>query len=69
MSLLYSALFLVLSFPKIKLLNGIFISDFVLKFPMYFVVKLFQNRVSRRTFGTKRDEIIGSWRKMLNEDT
>jgi hypothetical protein len=28
---------------------------------------VFQNRVLRRIFGPKRDEIIGGWRKLHNE--
>jgi hypothetical protein len=31
-------------------------------------LKVFQNRVSRRIFRQKRDEIIGGWRKMHNEE-
>jgi hypothetical protein len=29
---------------------------------------MFENRVLRSIFGTKRDEIIGGWRKMHNEE-
>jgi len=29
---------------------------------------VFENRVLRRTFGPKRDEITRQWRKLLNED-
>jgi hypothetical protein len=29
---------------------------------------LFENRVLRRTFGTKRDEVTGDWRKIHNEE-
>jgi hypothetical protein len=29
---------------------------------------VFENRVLRRIFGPKRDEIIGGWRKFLNEE-
>jgi len=28
---------------------------------------MFQNRVLRRVFGSKRDEITGEWRKVHNE--
>jgi hypothetical protein len=28
---------------------------------------MFENRVLRRIFGPKRDEIIGGWRKLHNE--
>jgi hypothetical protein len=31
-------------------------------------VRMFENRVMRRMFGHKRDEVIGSWRKLHNED-
>jgi len=27
-----------------------------------------QSRVLRKTFGSKRDEITGEWRKLLNEE-
>jgi hypothetical protein len=29
---------------------------------------VFENRVLRRIFGPKRDEVTGSWRKLHNED-
>jgi hypothetical protein len=29
---------------------------------------VFQNRVLKRVFGLKRDEIIGTWRKLHNEE-
>jgi hypothetical protein len=29
---------------------------------------VFENRVLRRMFGPKRDEVTGEWRKLLNED-
>jgi hypothetical protein len=29
---------------------------------------VFENRVLRRTFGPKRDEVTGDWRKLHNED-
>jgi hypothetical protein len=28
---------------------------------------VFENRVLRRIFGPKRDEMMGGWRKLLNE--
>jgi hypothetical protein len=31
-------------------------------------LRVFENRVLRRIFGQKRDEIIGVWRKMQNEE-
>jgi hypothetical protein len=31
-------------------------------------LRVFQNRVLRRIFGTKRDEVIGSWRKLHNKE-
>jgi hypothetical protein len=29
---------------------------------------VFENRVLRRIFGLKRDEVIGGWRKLHNEE-
>jgi hypothetical protein len=31
-------------------------------------LRLFENRVLRRIFGTMRDEVTGEWRKLLNEE-
>jgi hypothetical protein len=31
-------------------------------------VKVFENRVLRRIFGLKRDEVTGEWRKLHNEE-
>jgi hypothetical protein len=30
-------------------------------------LRVFENRVLRRIFGPKRDEVIGEWRKLLSE--
>ena len=30
-------------------------------------MKVFENRVLRRIFGPKRDELTGEWRKLHNE--
>jgi len=30
--------------------------------------RVFENRVLRRVFGTKRDEVIEEWRKLYNEE-
>jgi hypothetical protein len=30
---------------------------------------VFQNRVLRRIFGPRRDEVMGDWRKLHNEET
>jgi hypothetical protein len=32
------------------------------------LIKLFENRVPRRIFGPKRDEVTGEWRKLHNEE-
>jgi len=32
------------------------------------VVDLFENRVLRKVFGPKRDEVTGEWRKLHNEE-
>jgi hypothetical protein len=31
-------------------------------------LRVFENRVLRRIFGSKRDEVTGSWRKLYNEE-
>ena len=31
-------------------------------------VRVFENRVLRRVFGPKRDEVTGGWRKLHNEE-
>jgi hypothetical protein len=31
-------------------------------------LKVFENRVLRRIFGSKRDEVTGEWRKLHNEE-
>ena len=31
-------------------------------------MKVFENRVLRRIFGPKRDELTGEWRKLHNEE-
>jgi hypothetical protein len=31
-------------------------------------LRAFENRVLRRTFGPKRDEVTGEWRKLHNEE-
>ena len=31
-------------------------------------LKVFENRVLRRVFGPKRDEMTGEWRKLHNEE-
>ena len=31
-------------------------------------LRVFMNRVLRRIFGTKRDEVTGEWRKLYNEE-
>jgi hypothetical protein len=31
-------------------------------------LRVFENRVLRRIFGLKRDEVMGGWRKLHNEE-
>jgi hypothetical protein len=31
------------------------------------MLRVFENRVLRRIFGPKRDEVTGEWRKLRNE--
>jgi hypothetical protein len=33
-----------------------------------FKLRVFENRVLRRIFGPKRDEVTGGWRKLRNEE-
>jgi hypothetical protein len=35
--------------------------------PIY-IYRVFENRVLRRVFGPKRDEVTGEWRKLHNEE-
>jgi hypothetical protein len=37
-------------------------------FTVYRRLRLFENRVLRRIFGPKRDEVTGGWRKLHNEE-
>jgi hypothetical protein len=32
------------------------------------MLRMFENRVLRRIFGPKRDEVTGEWRKLRNEE-
>jgi hypothetical protein len=32
------------------------------------ILRVFENRVLRRIFGPKRDEVTGGWRKLHNEE-
>jgi hypothetical protein len=34
----------------------------------YIHTRVFENRVLRRIFAPKRDEIVGGWRKLYNEE-
>jgi hypothetical protein len=35
---------------------------------LFAVLRVFENRVLRRVFGPKRDEVTGEWRKLHNEE-
>jgi hypothetical protein len=37
------------------------------RYPRWRGTNLFENRVLRRMFGAKRDEVTGEWRKLHNE--
>jgi hypothetical protein len=41
-----------------------YISDMQLKLKL----RVFENRVLRRIFGPKRDEVTGEWRRLHNEE-
>jgi hypothetical protein len=36
--------------------------------PESFLSRVFENRMLRRIFGPKRDEVMGEWRKLHNEE-
>jgi len=38
------------------------------KFKIDYKIMLFENRVLRRIFGSKREEVTGEWRKLHNEE-
>jgi hypothetical protein len=38
------------------------------KFFLDIRLRVFENRVPRRIFGPKRDEVTGEWRKLYNEE-
>ena len=40
----------------------------VLVFINYCKLRVFENRVLRRIFGSKRDEVTGEWRKLHKEE-
>jgi hypothetical protein len=37
-------------------------------FSDFYVPRVFENRVLRRIFGPKRDEVTGEWRKLHSEE-
>jgi hypothetical protein len=39
-----------------------------MKFQEEHRLRVFENRVLRRLFGPKRDEVTGDWRKLHNEE-
>jgi hypothetical protein len=45
-----------------------FISKATHQISIKIVIKVFENRVLRRIFGPKRDEVTGGWRKLHNEE-
>jgi hypothetical protein len=54
---------------KLSLAFGIFPSFLVSIFLNFrdVVLRAFENRVLRKIFGPKRDEVTGEWRKLHNE--
>jgi hypothetical protein len=56
-----------------KKLNGFYLLANCSVFPLLtgreeHRLRVFENRVLRRIFGLKRDEVIGGWRKLHNEE-
>jgi hypothetical protein len=41
---------------------------YIIKFHEEHRLRVFENRVLRRIFGPKRDEVTGDWRKLHNEE-
>jgi uncharacterized membrane protein len=54
------------TYPKIVLIN-LFL-DLSLTLRDEHRLRVFENRVLRRIFGPKRDEVKGEWRKLLSEE-
>jgi hypothetical protein len=56
--------------PCCTVLNGRIISEktWSLTLREEHGVRVFENRVLRRIFGPKRDEVTGGWRKLHNEE-
>jgi hypothetical protein len=60
---------------KIKIYRSIILPVSVYEFETWSLtlrekcrVRVFKNRVLRRTFGSKRDEVTGEWRRLHNEE-
>jgi hypothetical protein len=49
-------------------LFGWFTNDGYCIFRLLERLSVFENRVLRRVFGPKRDEVTGEWRKLQNEE-
>src|SRR5215468_8887461 len=47
--------------------RAVIIGKFCLNY-FSFVIVVFENRVLRRVFGPKRDDVTGEWRKLHNEE-
>ena len=72
--------FIALSFRIIGLKTGISLRTIILPVVLYGCetwsitlreerrLRVFENRVLRRVFGPKRDEVTGEWRKLHNEE-
>jgi hypothetical protein len=50
---------------RLKCLNVFKYLSIIVEFPK---VRVFENRVLRRIFGPKRDEVMGGWRKLHYEE-
>jgi hypothetical protein len=60
---------------QIKIFGTVILSVVLYGYEAWFVtfrvehgLRLFENRVQRRIFGPKRDEVTGNWTKLRNEE-
>jgi hypothetical protein len=67
----YSLLFIVLSANKNGSITFVLVSVHQTLRPVAYLsyrFRVFENRMLRRTFEPKREEVVGSWRRLHNEE-
>jgi hypothetical protein len=45
-----------------------FVSYFLARYKNYKKLRVFENMVLRRIFGSRRDDVTGDWRRLHNEE-